>query len=121
MERKQVGQAGENAAVAHLVGRGWRIVERNWRCSIGEVDVIAVTPGPDPVLVFCEVKCRTGLGYGDPLEAITVAKVAKLRRLALTWLGEQPRRVPSFRIDAIGVLLARDRAPVIRHVEGIGG
>lgn len=83
--------------------------------------MIALTPDPVPVLVFCEVKCRSGLGYGDPLEAITWAKVRTLRRLALTWLGEQPQRVPAFRIDAIGVLLSRDRAPVIRHVEGIGG
>ena len=56
------------AAVHHLVKRGWVIVERNWRCSLGEVDIIAHTGGDDPVLVFCEVKCRTGRGYGDPLD-----------------------------------------------------
>lgn len=120
MEREQVWRTGEAIAVDHVVRLGWRIVERNWRCSIGEVDVIAVTPGPYPVLVFCEVKCRTGTGFGDPLEAVTAAKVAKLRQLALTWLGEQPHRFSRFRIDAIGVVLRRARPPVVSHVEGIG-
>jgi putative endonuclease len=119
VERKAVWRAGEIAAVHHLVKQGWQIVERNWRCSIGEVDVIAVTPPPAPVLVFCEVKCRTGTGFGDPLEAITAQKLARLRRLALTWLGEQPERVPRYRIDAIGVLLPRGGRPVITHLEGL--
>ncbi|MFZ1410893.1 MAG: YraN family protein [Micropruina sp.] len=120
MERRSVGQSGEDAAVAHLVARGWQIVERNWRCPVGEVDVIALTPEPDPVLVFCEVKCRTGLGYGDPLEAITYAKQMKLRQLALTWLSNQEQGVARFRIDAIGVLLRRGASPLVTHLQGIG-
>ena len=108
-------------AVQHLVKQGYGIIERNWRCSLGEVDIIAHTPGPDPVLVFCEVKCRTGLGFGDPLEAITHAKLAKLRQLALTWLGECDRWVPHYRLDAIGVLLPRSGRPRVTHVEGVGG
>ncbi|MBK8446576.1 MAG: YraN family protein [Micropruina sp.] len=120
MEKSAVGRAGEVAAVQHLVQQGWNIVERNWRCSLGEVDIIAQTPEPDPVLVFCEVKCRTGLGYGDPLEAITWRKLARLRQLALTWLGEQPQWVPRYRIDAIGVLLNRSGRPQVTHVEGVG-
>jgi putative endonuclease len=120
VERREVGQSGEDVAVGHLVAQGWRIVDRNWRCPAGEVDVIALTPEPDPVLVFCEVKCRRGLGYGDPLEAITYAKRVKLRQLALTWLGEQEHRVPRVRIDAIGVLLRSGRAPLINHLQGIG-
>lgn len=119
MGRNETGRLGEQAAVQHLVSRGWRIVERNWRCSIGEVDIIAVTPEPTPVLVFCEVKCRRGLGFGQPLEAITVAKAAKLHQLALTWLGEQRSRVPAVRIDGIGVILPRHGPPEICHVEGI--
>ena len=61
-------RAGEVAAVQYLVKQGWTIVARNWRCSLGELDIVARTPGPDPVLVFCEVKCRSGLGFGDPLD-----------------------------------------------------
>lgn len=113
-------RAGELAAVHHLVTRGWTIVERNWRCSLGEVDIIAHTPDRVPVLVFCEVKCRTGTGFGHPLEAITAAKLARLRRLALAWLGEQSQWVPRYRLDAIGVLLPRDGRPRITHLEGVG-
>ncbi len=108
------------AAVQHLVRRGWTIVERNWRCSLGEVDIIAHTADVDPVLVFCEVKCRTGTGFGDPLEAITADKLARLRRLALAWLGEQPNWVRRYRLDAIGVLIRRDGRPRITHLEGVG-
>ncbi len=113
-------RAGEVAAVAHLVRLGWTIVERNWRCSLGEVDIIAHTADPVPVLVFCEVKCRSGTGFGDPLEAITAAKLSRLRRLALTWLGAQSEWVPDYRLDAIGVLLPRDGRPRITHLEGVG-
>jgi len=116
-----VWRAGEVAAVHHLVKRGWTIIERNWRCSVGEVDIIAHTSGPDPVLVFCEVKCRTGVGFGDPLEAITEQKLARLRRLALTWLGDRAEWVPRYRLDAIGVLLPRNGRPQITHLEGVGG
>lgn len=103
-----------------MVKQGWTIIDRNWRCSLGEVDIIAHTPGRDAVLVFCEVKCRSGLGYGDPLEAVTRQKVRKLRQLALTWLGDQPHWVPRYRLDAIGVLLPRGARPTITHLEGVG-
>ena len=112
-------RAGEAAAVQYLVKQGWTIVARNWRCSLGELDIVARTPGPDPVLVFCEVKCRSGLGFGDPLEAITWRKLNKLRDLALTWLAEQPGWVPRYRLDAIGVLLPRDGRPQVTHVQGV--
>lgn len=107
-------------AVQHLVKQGWSIVERNWRCSLGEVDIIAHTPPPEPILVFCEVKCRSGLGFGDPLEAITHDKLVRLRRLALTWLGERNDWVPRYRLDAIGVLLPRSGKPKVAHIEGVG-
>lgn len=113
-------RAGELLAVQHLVKQGWTIIERNWRCSLGEVDIIAHTPEPGGVLVFCEVKCRSGLGFGDPLEAITWQKVRKLRQLALTWLGDQPQWVPYYRVDAIGVLLPRGGRPQVTHVQGVG-
>ena len=64
------------------------ILDRNWRCRLGEIDIVAMeVEGADRSLVFCEVKCRTGLGFGPPLEAITYAKVRKLRRLAGEWLA----------------------------------
>lgn len=120
MDRAEVWHVGEALAVAHLERLGWRIVERNWRCPAGELDIVAVEPGAEPVVVFCEVKCRTGLGFGPPLEAITAAKVAKLRQVALHWLRAQPGPVPRIRFDGVGVLLTRGAPPVITHVPGIG-
>ncbi|MGC3993704.1 MAG: YraN family protein [Propionicimonas sp.] len=120
MERAEVWHAGEELAVAHLERLGWRILERNWRCPAGELDIVALQPGREPVVVFCEVKCRTGLGFGPPLEAITAHKVAKLREVALHWLRAQPTAVGRIRFDGVGVLLTRDAPPVITHVPGIG-
>jgi putative endonuclease len=120
MDKDEVWHRGEQLAASHLLGQGWTILERNWRCAAGEVDIVALEPGREPTVVFCEVKCRTGLSFGTPLEAITAAKLSKLRELALHWLRAQERAVPSFRIDALGVLLAPS-GPQITHVKGLGG
>lgn len=120
MGRRELGQAGEDLAASYLKSLGWRVLERNWRCQAGEVDIVAWDPAPPGGVVFCEVKCRRGVGFGPPLEAITAAKLAKLRELALHWLREQSPSVPSFRIDGIGVLLQPGREPEITHVRSIG-
>ena len=70
-------------------------------------------------LVFIEVKCRSGLGFGDPLEAVTWRKRRKLRQLCLLWLAEHRIRVDCLRIDAIGVLLRPGEKPAVNHVRGI--
>lgn len=119
MNRAEVWRTGEELAAAHLLGLGWRILERNWRCAAGELDIIAVQPGRPEVLVFCEVKCRRGTAYGRPVEAITEAKIAKLRQLALHWLQAHNRPTPSLRFDGIGVLLPRDAPAEIDHLQGI--
>ena len=120
MGRDEVWRAGEDLAASYLTGLGWHILDRNWRCPAGEVDIIALEPGPPPVVVFCEVKSRRGLGFGPPLEAITAAKQRKLRDLAVLWLRSQPRPVPRFRIDGLGVLLPAGGPRRITHVRGIG-
>ncbi len=120
MGRAEVWRAGEDLAASHLEKLGWTILERNWRCPAGELDIIAVQHRPRPVVVFCEVKCRRGLAYGPPLESITAAKLGKLRELALHWLRSQDRPIGQFRLDGIGVLLHRDRPPEITHLRGIG-
>lgn len=119
MDKNEVWHAGEDLAAAHLARLGWRILARNWRCPAGELDIIAVEPGRSPVLVICEVKTRRGTRFGLPVEAITAAKVAKLRQLALHWLGEQDRGVGEIRFDAIGVLLQGSQAASIDHRRGI--
>jgi len=121
VNRKQLGAVGEDLAVAELERQGMRILARNWRCPAGELDVVAVeTTASGRTLVFCEVKCRTGLGFGDPLEAITQAKLRKLRHLAAQWLATEGRHADDIRLDAVGVVLLRDQQPRLSHVRGIG-
>jgi len=117
----ELGRYGERLAVRHLTDAGLEIVARNWRCSDGELDIVA---RDGPVLVFCEVKTRTGIGYGDPLEAVTPAKAARLRRLALAWLAQQrstgdPAFWPELRFDVVSVVRPRAGATEVRHVRAV--
>lgn len=112
--RTRVGAWGEERAAQFLQALGWSVVERNWRCPRGEIDL--VVRQPDGTTVLVEVKTRSGSGYGSPLEAITVAKQAKLRELATIYRREQGiRRV---RVDAVGVLRTRDGVE-LSHVRGV--
>ena len=115
---RAIGRIGEEHAVEHVVGLGWQVLDRNWRCNEGELDIIAHDPDAG-ALVFIEVKCRSGLGFGDPLEAVTWRKRRKLRQLCLLWLAEHRIRVDCLRIDAIGVLLRTGEKPAVNHVRGI--
>jgi putative endonuclease len=112
-----LGREGEQAAVDYLKGCGYRILDRNWRGAAGELDIVAVERH---VLVACEVKTRSGTGYGTPLEAVSVAKRRRLRQLAVAWLSAHGIRFDRIRIDVLG--LVRDPAGgfTIEHVRGVG-
>ena len=110
---------GEALAVDHLTRSGFRIVDRNWRCRYGELDVIAADDAARAV-VFVEVRTRTGDGYGGLPNAVTPGKVRRLRRLAGLWLAGQDVRWAAVRIDVIGVRVGRHRTPEITHLRGIG-
>src|SRR5258707_15397467 len=73
-----VGQYGEELAARYLAKAGFAILERNWRCEVGEIDIVA---REGAALVVCEGKTRRGLNYGSPLESVTYRKLATLRRL----------------------------------------
>lgn len=120
--RHEIGALGETMAALELQDQGMEILDRNWTCRWGELDLVALDrSGGQRTAVFCEVKCRTGRGYGDPLESITHAKVRRLRQLAAEWLRQHPGlSVDGIRLDAIGILLSGDRQPVLVHVTGIG-
>lgn len=120
MRRNAIGQWGEELACRHLRALGWRILERNWRCSEGELDIVATEPGRLETLVFCEVKCRTSTNFGVPLEAITQVKFRRLRVLAARWLAEHEWHGSQVRIDGIGVLVPPAGGPRIDHIRGIG-
>jgi putative endonuclease len=108
-----VGRYGEDVAVRHLEEAGLEILARNWRCPQGEIDVVARERG---VLVICEVKTRSGLGFGLPAEAITRKKADRLRRLACEWLRQNPARGADVRFDVVSVLRAPRGAAVVEHL-----
>lgn len=112
-----LGAYGERVAAQHLVDQGMVLLDRNWRCPAGEIDLVL---REGAVLVFCEVKTRSSAAFGSPLEGVGSAKAARLRRLAAMWLQDHEVRVSDVRIDLVGVLHAGDRPPVVDHVKGIG-
>lgn len=111
-----VGQYGEQLAAEHLAKAGFTILERNWRCELGEIDIVA---RDGDALVVCEVKTRRGLGYGSPLESITYRKLSKLRQLLGRWLQQHSVRPAEVRIDVVAVLVPRNGAPTVEHVRGV--
>jgi putative endonuclease len=101
-----LGRRGEATAVRYLTRRlGWTVLDRNWRCREGELDVVAYDGHRH---IVCEVKTRSSLTYGTPVEAITTVKAARLRRLAGRWADEHGVRAASIRIDVIGLLATGD-------------
>ena len=119
--KQQLGVRGEDLACAELERQGLQVLERNWRCRLGEIDIIAAERAASGLtLVFCEVKCRSGLGFGHPLEAITFAKMRTLRQLAALWMRQHRVKASNVRLDAIGVVLVPGNEPWVTHVRGVG-
>jgi putative endonuclease len=114
--RNAVGAWGEQLAAAHLVEQDMVILDRNWRCDLGELDLVARDGN---ALVVCEVKTRRGAAFGSPLEAVTRQKAARLRRLAMRWLDEHPVSPLEVRIDVIGIVVSPGSAPGIEHLRGV--
>jgi putative endonuclease len=112
----ELGRRGEQLAVEHLEARGMQVLERNWRCRIGEIDIVA-RDGRDTV--FVEVKTRTSGDYGHPFEAITPLKLARMRRLAIAWCEATDAPVSRIRIDAVAVLAPTEAPALIEHLEGL--
>lgn len=111
-----VGAYGEQLAWEHLAGLGYVLVDRNWRCEQGELDIVA---RDGPCLVFCEVKTRRSTAFGSPVESVTPAKAARLRRLAVAWLQAHGERAEEVRIDVIGVLSPHGAPAEVEHLIGV--
>lgn len=118
-DRRSLGEVGERLAGRYFEERGARVVDRNWRCADGELDL--VVREPDGVVVAVEVKTRRGLGFGSPIEAVTWRKQARLRRLVAAWLRDHPEVTASgVRLDVVGILLRPGQPVQVRHITAVG-
>lgn len=99
--RLSLGAAGEDAAAAWYLERGYVVLDRNWRCTEGELDLVVQV---GRITVFCEVKTRTSDAFGTPAEAVTPAKQRRLRVLASRWLAEHPESRGDLRFDVAAVM-----------------
>ncbi len=112
-----LGRYGEQLAAEHLTAAGMTVLARNWRCAEGELDL--VLRDTDGTLVFCEVKTRSGTGFGEPSEAVGPRKAHKLRTLACRWLVEhRPPGAADLRFDVVSVVRQRGSAPQLQHLRG---
>lgn len=111
----ELGRWGEALAAEHLVADGMTILDRNWRCPEGELDLIV--RDVDGTVVFVEVKTRAGTGFGDPTEAVGWAKARKLRTLACRWLiANRPPGAGELRFDVVGIVRRPGCAPELTHL-----
>ena len=111
-ERKSLGKAGEDLAERYLKRQGYAIVERNYRCPLGEIDLIALNKR---VVVFVEVKTRRVDTSGAPLESVNAVKQRRLKRTALHYLNKHRLHHRDVQFDVVGISLRSD-PPAVQHV-----
>ncbi|MDQ6876055.1 MAG: YraN family protein [Actinomycetota bacterium] len=114
--KDRLGRYGEDLAVSYLEDHGLVVLDRNWRCSDGELDIVA---RDGATLVFCEVKTRSGTGFGLPAEAVIGAKARRIRGLAVRWLAAQEVGWAELRFDVVSVLRIPGRQPSVEHLAGV--
>jgi putative endonuclease len=118
MHAKNVlAREGEDAVASYLQERGFRILDRNWRCPEGQLDIVAAERDS---LVVCEVKTRSGTRYGTPLEAMSQSRKNRLRQMAVQWLTAHGMRFDQIRIDIVGLLREGTGGFTIEHIRGAG-
>jgi putative endonuclease len=110
--RRTLGATGESLAADLYRKLGFTIVDRNWRCNSGELDLVVASGN---LLVFCEVKTRRSDFFGTPAEAVGYQKQARLRRLAAAWMAENHPGQVDVRFDVVSVLMD-DVEPQITHL-----
>ncbi len=115
--KDMLGRQGEQLAVEHLRKAGFRILDRNYRCADGELDIVAADRR---TLVACEVKTRSDVRYGTPIEAVTNAKLRRIRRLAVHWVLTHGVIFDELRVDIVGVLRSPSGEFTIEHIRGVG-
>jgi putative endonuclease len=111
--RQSLGREGEKIAEQYLRKKGYTLVERNYRCSVGEVDLIVLDRR---VVVFVEVKTRTGHGFGMPSEAVERRKQKKMIQTAQFFINAKGLHQREARFDVVGISWLGSR-PVVEHIE----
>jgi len=111
--KQLLGKEGERIAERYLQNKGYKLVERNYRCSLGELDLVVLDRR---VIVFVEVKTRTGRGFGSPLEAVEFRKQRKMIQAAQFFLAQKGLQQRDARFDVVGVSWP-GREPVVEHIE----
>jgi putative endonuclease len=114
--KHNLGRYGEDLAARFLTSAGMDLLDRNWRCPHGELDIIA-RDGSDVVIV--EVKTRRSCAFGPPAEAVTRDKLARLRRLAAAWLAQQELGFEGVRIDVVAIDVGPNGAARVEHLRGV--
>ena len=109
------GRFGEDVAARYLGELGYELLDRNWRCPHGELDIVARHDG---TLVFVEVKTRSSVDFGLPAEAVGRVKAQRLRVLAAAWLTAHRPAYGELRFDVVSVLLQRAGAAQVQHLQG---
>ncbi|MCU1678890.1 MAG: YraN family protein [Frankiales bacterium] len=115
--KETFGRYGEDLAEAMLRESGFMVEERNWRCPLGELDIVA---WDGDVLVFVEVKTRSSGAFGTGADAVTPVKMNRLRRAAAQWLIDRRPPFTSLRFDVVTVTTSRSGPPVIEHLVAVG-
>jgi putative endonuclease len=114
-KRKETGAIGEKLAADFLKRHGYKIIQRNFRCREGEIDIIAQKGDS---LVFVEVRTKKNIAFGTPEESVTLSKREKLISLANAYLQACDKLPQSWRIDVVAVELTRDnRVSRLEHIE----
>jgi putative endonuclease len=114
--KQALGAYGEKVAERHLVAAGMVVLDRNWRCDEGEIDLVL---RHGSVLVVCEVKTRASVVAGTPHQALTDDKLERLHRLGQRWAQAHGVRPPQTRVDLVAVLRPRRGPAVVDHVAGV--
>ena len=113
MDTNDIGKYGEQTAVRYLMRSGYAILERNFRCRFGEIDIVAMK---ENVICFVEVKTRSSLYYGLPSEAVNDAKQKKLSKAALLYIGLNGCTGVGIRMDVIEIVVNGGKT-FLRHIE----
>jgi putative endonuclease len=110
--RRSFGRAGEQLAAEHYRKQGFTLLDQNYRCREGEIDIVAAR---GRLVVFCEVKCRHSSYWGEPAEAVGWRKQQRLRRLAAAWLADRRPSFRELRFDIVSVVM-RDGVPEVTQI-----